>query len=707
MYSRRVIDSNLELLEQKLGYTPIYHSLADCLQAIDRFNRFVDEEGNLTRTLSRDDIRWIENERELCRVDFEYWRSRYCKIVDWNSKLVLMTPNLAQRIISDVYADFENRGVGVQMLFNKARQLGVTHDTEVRILHKVQFLSNVNAVVASSDPEKSAKMATIMEKAYWEQPWWLRPEITKYKSGVLIEFGRQNSAISIQHGAQFTGIARGTTPNIAHLSEVSDFEEPDELIDASLLMAMHPTPETFLVLESTSKGMENWWHDNWILAKEKWHLGQSRLRPVFLPWFVGVEIWPTPTDELEHPIPDGWIPSDLVKHHAERCRQYVLSTPLLKKHLGEDWQLPLRQQWYYWWKREEMRAKRELNKFLEEMPADDQEAFQVSGISVFDVDTLDEHHKACKEPIGVYGFQAHESLIPLRLQPARHDIDPDQPPIDIISRWSSTAPSTHITLAPLKRDVWYEGEGRDRLFIWRWPEDNQRFGLGVDASEGIGHDQSVIEVLSVESMTEWSEQCAEYASRYCNPVDLWPMTLAIATLYSTKLGNELKQARVTLEVRNEADVTQLELKKNGWRNFHPWFRIDSRRIQPGKAHKEGWFTNSWSRRQIMAYLIKNIRDSTIVINSSSLIKELKSLHRDEAEQSLRAIYGAFDDRVMAIAFNWFSLHWDKIAKPEGLQAIRDKHQSGEPNNFVRHIDNPAFTLTDEDWNSLAGVGYQP
>src|SRR5205823_1221729 len=99
------------------------------------------------------------------------------------------------------------------------------------------------------------------------------------------------------------------------------------------------------------------------------------------------------------------------------------------------------------------------------------------------------------------------------------------------------------------------------------------YAAGLDSSEGVGLDQSVVEVLRKETPGRWSEQVAEYASQYCNPVDLTHIALIIASLYSTKIDGEVNQAKVVAEVRNETDVSQWEMRKLGWRHFHSWTRI--------------------------------------------------------------------------------------------------------------------------------------
>ena len=71
----------------------------------------------------------------------------------------------------------------------KARQLGVTTLTELAVAHRVQFHPRVNAVVASADPKKSVKMATMIDFCWKSQPWWLLPKATKIEHGMPVEFG--------------------------------------------------------------------------------------------------------------------------------------------------------------------------------------------------------------------------------------------------------------------------------------------------------------------------------------------------------------------------------------------------------------------------------------------------------------------------------------------------------------------------------------
>jgi hypothetical protein len=128
-------------------------------------------------------------------------------------------------------------------------------------------------------------------------------------------------------------------------------------------------------------------------------------------------------------------------------------------------------------------------------------------------------------------------------------------------------------------------------------------------------------------------------------------------LYSPEASDRrIRQSRIVIECKGNGESTQLELRKRGWGNFHPWIRYDSKRLRPQDAHKLGWFTNTWSRAMMMDMLLKAVRDEWIDVYSPFFVDEMADLERDEFRQSLAAAYGGNDDRIIAGAIVFFSLH---------------------------------------------------
>lgn len=645
-------------LGQNETLEPSYHSPKEVVIANTHFRNLLTEEGTLRRALKPDEHRWYRNERLLCMSDAMYYYTRYARIQDAETqRIVPFTLNISQKIIFDIWSQMELDRISILIDQLKARRLGVSTLWEIEVARRVQFFSNVNAVVASSDPDKSAEMAGIMELNWLNQPWFLLPNRSIDRAN-LIEFGSQNSAVSIQHGNQFTGIARGASPSIFHLSEIPGFANPEDLIDASLLRAIIDSPETFGCLESTAEGRGNWWHKQWKFAVENWPRGRSRLRPIFLPWYCGRDIYPTDAWMRPRPIPEGYGFEQATIDHAERAKEYVRTNDLLRKYLGEDWRMPPEQMWFWEVTKAEYAAKDELDKFYSELCSDDLEAFQSSGRSPFSVDLLSDYREhAGREPVCVYGFRSFEDVIPTRLHPERREIDPNKKPI-VVRPFPNAPPLAprEVELVPLKFQGYSGFDPFGKLLVWKAWEAGYEYANGIDTSYGIGQDRSAIETLRKGTLDENDYQCAEFASPNVSGSDLAPIAYVIGKLYSGESRGVMRQCRQAIEVQTSGENLQLELRKMGWTAFHHWVRYDRKRINPKRGDRLGWATVPWSRAILMDWMIKALRDGWIDINSPFFVDEMQDLAKDDEQQSLRAVYGCHDDRWMGMGIAYVSLN---------------------------------------------------
>lgn len=665
MFARSIVERSIERVQAKLNFKLEYHSIQHVLQSIthlETISIYNERSGSFegwTRPLDEDEKNFIQNERVLCVCDFEYWATRYAYIRYADETVELIRPNVAQRVIMDIWADNEEAGRSNILVELKARQLGVSTISELAVNHRAQFYPNVNAVVASCDPKKSELMAKMIELCFDQQPHWIKPPIVRRLVGQLIEFPQKNSGISIQHGNQNNGISRGTTPSCFHMSELSDFENPEELIDASLMRAIHSSPHIFGMFESTAKGRRNWWHETYEAAKEDWPAGRSRLRPIFLPWYVGRDLYPTETYLVDCPMPIRWRPLDTTINHAKKAAQFVANSPLLSKYLGSNWEMPREQMWFYECERDQARKKKHLNKFLAEMPGDDIEAFTSTNISAFDAEVI----SACRDnmvmPVACLGIRDLNGILPQNLQPTVHRIDSEREEnetINIVSNWSGREPALKFQLVPLIMDGYPAVDFTNKLWIHEWPMDEEEYVAGVDTGDGVGQDRSVVFVMRKGTANRNDEQVAEFASAYVNSHDLSTICLCIGTLFSVMRNGMFRQPKFVIEVNRNGETVQFEMKKQGWSNFHIWVRYDAKRIEQAKSQKLGWVTNSWSRPMALDMLLKYINSGWFDINSPWYIGEMEDLERSWDAQDLKAVHGGHDDRIMASAIALLSAH---------------------------------------------------
>lgn len=628
----------------------------------------------MRRALLPAEAKFIQNERTICALDARYFMSNYCHLIGWDKHDVLLIPNLAQLVILDLLADSERKGHALMLMLLKARQLGMTTLVELIILWLFLFTPRTYAVIASADPSKTEAMAAMIAYTWGQLPWWLLPASVRYLRGVPAEIPAINSVLKPQWGNQFHGVGRGQTPSAGHLSELSSWKNAADDVDSALLKAMHPTPQMFLAMESTALGRDNWWFDKWESQKIQYPVGKSQIRPVFLPWFFGVEIYPTDTVHRQLPPPTDWVPLDRTIRHAERARQAVLANPIWLHYLAKGdraWKMPRRQMWFYEVEREAAIREKRLNKFLSEMPADDLEAFQNTNKSVVDQDTILTYREntLARPPLGVYtivGASIHKTLtIP------RSQWDLSKPIITIKPGAVCRATETYQFI-PVKFEGYTGYDPMCKLFIWEWPEDGQLYGIGVDTSDGIGEDRSVIQGLRKGSTFRQHGQVCEFTYDYVKANQLWDLALAIGSFYSTlhpRAGRRI-QSRICVECKGNGEKVQDELQKRGWSNFHPWKKLDNkRRMVNDKVHKIGVFTNVWYRSMMMDTLLTAIDEEALDIRSPWLIHELETLERDPDEKSARAAYNSFDDRVMSIGFPLESLTVDDRTRTRYAKSI--------------------------------------
>ena len=147
---------------------------------------------------------------------------------------------------------------------------------------------------------------------------------------------------------------RGTTPTIAHLSEVA-FWQHDAKILAGLFQGISQADGTEVILESTANGAQGEFYRLWKGAVA----GDNEYLPIFLPWYI--------TPEYRRTAPEGM---ELTAEEERLIESYDLDRDQL-----------------YW--RSLKIAEGGKLKFQQEYPATADEAFIVSGSNVFNVEKLD------------------------------------------------------------------------------------------------------------------------------------------------------------------------------------------------------------------------------------------------------------------------------------------------------------------------------
>ncbi len=652
------------------------------IEAVDQANKHLSIiEG---RSLNIDEIRWIRNERAICRADFLYWATRYAYIKDTTGELIHFSPNLPQKLILGVMAEMEDEQIAIILQIHKARQEGVTTLAELIMLWRTIFTPGANTLVSSSRPDKTPEMVGKMDIAYSNLPIWLVPKIGT-RNANKIGFDAQDSYIHLRHGAMMSDMGRGDTFTSFHLSEVSEYVNPKEAIDAALLRAVHDSPWLLGIFESTGSGRSGWWFEKWEYNSQYWPLRESRMCPIFLPWYILRELYPTKTWLRAHPIKPDYIPTDRAAAHAKKAEEYVRSgiNQIVTRELGDKWSMPIEQVWFWELSRREAEAGKTLHLFYQELCATPEDGFQSPNAGLFDAEIIHTMRDETPQPYGVYGIRCSQAEIPRIHQVRDIDIDTSQKPIEIKAQWLHSQPSHNYTLYPLLHRGSAPFSPHGKIIMYEPPRTNKEYGQGVDTGYGIGKDRSVCEIIRKGDQFERDEQVCEFASPQMNSFQLWPITLALGTLYSTRVGGDLKQCKVIIEGAANGENVYNELKKRGWRNFHNWVRYNKKQLIEANANQQLWYTNAWSRPLMLDMLFDAVTSGWLKINSPWFVDELGTLEILEVKQKIAAAVNEHDDRIMAVGITLFSLHAMET-KHNDMWRARIQQDQVDPEEFARY-----------------------
>jgi len=396
MYHPDVIAHRAKKVEESYGLALTVHPVDYVQEMTLRLQDAVDAKHNTLRELDPEESSFVMNEVLMGKISFPYWAERYCSINLQGADIGPMYPLWeSQRLILEQIAALDRRtyfdghpdGVLVNIL--KARQLGASTLSQAMIAHRVTTQTNVFGLVAADVPEQSAFTFDMLERVVQYLPWFVNPRVTEHVKNTEIAFDT-GSHVWVGSGKSIRGtenkrgqLARGKTLAVAHLTELSTWDEPGQ-IDDSLMPAIHILPRNLVVFESTAKGRHNWWHEHWLDSKR----AVGRFTPIFIPWYAERQrYW--------LPAPLDWMPRKETLSHARRCE---ITGP---RWTGGPVRLTRNQLYWYETTRESFESKGQLHKFLEEYCSDDEEAFQFSGYGIFPLAVIERLRENSKPLLGV------------------------------------------------------------------------------------------------------------------------------------------------------------------------------------------------------------------------------------------------------------------------------------------------------------------
>lgn len=170
----------------------VRRSLDECWAMRDQLARVLNEKGQPKRPVTDREQAFIFHEQLLQKIDYLHWSSRWAVIAKDTSEAAPLTPRWAsQQLFLDHIAALEyarlKDGHPDGLLFNvlKARQLGVSTETEVILAHAMVTETSVRGLVAGDVREQSEYLFGMAELVIDSLPWWIKPPTEAHRAGTI------------------------------------------------------------------------------------------------------------------------------------------------------------------------------------------------------------------------------------------------------------------------------------------------------------------------------------------------------------------------------------------------------------------------------------------------------------------------------------------------------------------------------------------
>ena len=297
------------------------------------------------------------------------------------------------------YAQFmeqKRQNKPIRFIVLKPRKIGFSTLIDSLVYHYTRFNPNVISLIATHEHPAVTHLFNIIKLFHNEIPPALRP-LTKYSNKRELVFENPNPRTrDASPGLQSRIIVDISQPNLGrafaiaalHASELAYWYSPEEAM-GSAMQAIPNSPNTMIVMESTANGFNNYFHKQWLLAKEK----VTDFTPVFFPWFQHKSYQKT--------LNEIWY--DTALNSIEKYGD--------EKKLIELYNLSNEQLFWRRWCIDNKCQENEML-FYQEYPADDIECFISSAVNIFNVRKLHRWYQEAEE--GQRGDIREGRFIPCR-----------------------------------------------------------------------------------------------------------------------------------------------------------------------------------------------------------------------------------------------------------------------------------------------------
>lgn len=530
------------------------------------------------------------------KYDFEYWAA-YCARIQIKegagiAPFILRRP---QRKLLKLMEEQRLAGKPIRIILLKARQWGGSTLVQIymawiQLIHR----TNWHSVICAQTRETASVIRGMYDTLISNYPSWIMGKI-KFRPYQRM----QNTVVVTQTGARITvgsaeapDTVRGQNFYMAHMSEVAMYPTTTKNNPALLFRAttssILPLPYTIVVLESTANGTGNWFHEEWLKAKN----GNSDKTPLFVAWYE-IEIYSMPLD-----IPYEKFIASMTEYEWMLWNMGATLEAI-------NW---------YRYKAKECHSDDEMKS---EFPSDDIEAFVHSGEIIFSQYHCNLLRKSCRQPETVG---------------------------DICSKTGKSTGAESI------KDIDMVPFANGRLQIWAFPDKSmnvsRRYIVSVDVGgRSAKADFSVITVIDRYWIIEGGvpEVVAQWRGHIDHDLLTWK-AVQIAIYYNNAL---LVIESNTLETKDNPAAYTDDFILDQIADVYPnlYARHDPQRIRDGLPPRWGFHTNRATKNTIVDYMIAVVREAAYIERDHLAVNEMETYER-KPNGAYGAIDGCHDDIIM-------------------------------------------------------------
>lgn len=517
----------------------------------------------------------------------------------------------------------------VRIIVLKARQIGISTLTEA-LAFTFCFLWDKYRVTIIAHDSDSTEGLLGMTNLYWETCMWHDAFNTRHLSTTHIKWKETGSSLKVATaGSKEAG--RSKTIHFLHASEYAFWSNPGRTM-LGLKNAMPNVPGTCAIIESTANGIGNEFHTLWEDSKA----GETEYTPMFFPWHKHPEYLAS-----EIGIPYATLGVLTEEERALRA-------------MGID---DNRLAWRRWAIRNN--CENNVERFHQEYPVDDIEAFVATGQNVFPLDYI----RACYQPMaGIRGRLIREH---------------NGKRVDFVR--DPTGPLT----------------------IFRYPHPDPSWGqyhIGADPTRTTKGDYACAQVLNRHTLEQvamyrWKLDAGTYAE------ELW------------KLGTYYNDAGIAPEKEGPGQLTVGKLLGMNYPNVWHHTKIDR---TPGKEAGDtwGWSTTMQTKQLAIGYLLNTLVEGAqlsgsgrgFIFHDPNTFNELKNYTQyDNGEYGPADAEKGHDDTVMALAIGITTHHMTMPPLPYGSELPASADGQDEDDSADVGLGTLDGLLPWEHWETDEGV----